>query len=58
MTKPRGLSVGQEKSRERRQSSNSARSTASARPRETPGDYIFGEELGRGSYSTVCRDQI
>jgi 3-phosphoinositide dependent protein kinase-1 len=52
--KARGLSAG-EKSRERRQSSNSARSTGSARPRETASDYVFGEELGRGSYSTVCR---
>lgn len=51
--KSRGLSVGQEKSRERRQSGNSARSAGSSRPRESPSDYTFGEELGRGSYSTV-----
>lgn len=42
-------------SRERRQSVNSSRSavSSSGRVRENPSDYVFGEELGRGSYSTV-----
>lgn len=43
--------------RERRQSMASAKSAASSsgaqRVRETTADYVFGEELGRGSYSTV-----
>lgn len=62
-----GGSIYGERRDERRQSVASARSAASAattgtvtsssgggtRARETTADYVFGEELGRGSYSTV-----
>jgi 3-phosphoinositide dependent protein kinase-1 len=59
--KGRTLSVGAgqgrdaSRDRERRQSQASAKSAASGRVRETPRDYVFGEELGRGSYSTVSQ---
>ncbi|RSH92758.1 pkb-activating kinase-like protein [Saitozyma podzolica] len=59
--KGRTLSVGAgqgrdaSRDRERRQSQTSAKSTSSGRVRETPRDYVFGEELGRGSYSTVVQ---
>lgn len=54
--KGRALSAGtRDHSRERRQSVASARSSGSGRAKESPSDYIFGEELGRGSYSTVSR---
>lgn len=59
--KGRTLSVGagqgrdSSRDRERRQSQTSAKSTSSGRVRESPRDYVFGEELGRGSYSTVSR---
>lgn len=59
--KGRTLSVGADHGRsasadrDRRQSMASNRSAATGRVRESPKDYIFGEELGRGSYSTVSR---
>ncbi len=41
--------------RKRRQSQTSAKSNGSAAGQRKPSlrDYILGEELGRGSYSTV-----
>lgn len=58
--KSRTLSVGADaragsSERDRRQSMASNKSGATSRARESPRDYVFGEELGRGSYSTVSR---
>jgi len=56
-TQPRTLSVDRQspKERERRQSQTSAKSSGSAGKQKKPSlkDYWLGDELGRGSYSTV-----